>query len=137
VRARIARNLWLLAVLPMATTVCARQPVPTVEEGRMLYAENGCGSCHGAMGRGDGLIADTLDPKPTDFGDTEAFRYGFEPATIASVIANGMPADAPLPSNSAEAHPRHSQGMPPFPHLTEIERQSLALYVMVFRNESH
>ncbi|MBM3808457.1 MAG: cytochrome c [Acidimicrobiia bacterium] len=36
---------------------------------------------------------------------------------------------------SHDAH--HNQGMPPFPHLSDSERRSLALYVMSLNVDSH
>jgi mono/diheme cytochrome c family protein len=36
-----------------------------VEEGKLLYGIY-CQSCHGAAGRGDGSMARTLKPRPTD-----------------------------------------------------------------------
>jgi len=136
VSVRLACVLPMFALLAAIATGCTREPVPTVTNGKVLYAENGCASCHGAAGRGDGLIAATLAPRPTDFHDESAFITGFEVAPIAATIANGLSFDAPLPPNAAEARPRHGQGMPPFGHLSEMERRSLALYVMSFRNES-
>jgi sulfane dehydrogenase subunit SoxC len=55
---------------------CARAGVPTAQEGRTLYAENGCASRHGAGGRGDGLVAPTLELRPRDFNHVAAFKTG-------------------------------------------------------------
>ncbi len=126
---------WFITLLALAAS-CAREPQPTVLAGKTLYGDNGCASCHGRSGRGDGPIAATLAPQPTDFRDDSAFMTGFEVDRVAAIIASGLSVDAPLLPNAAEAHPRHSQGMPPFPHLSELERRSLALYVMSFRKES-
>lgn len=38
-----------------------------------LYQEN-CSQCHGSEGRGDGLLAKNLDPRPTDFTDAVRAR---------------------------------------------------------------
>jgi high-affinity iron transporter len=38
-----------------------------------LYEEN-CSQCHGGEGRGDGLLAKNLDPRPTDFTDVARAR---------------------------------------------------------------
>jgi high-affinity iron transporter len=133
---RLARRLVFVTALTLAACGCVQEPASSVEEGRRLYADNGCASCHGRSGHGDGPIAANLEPKPTDFRDENAFVTGFEVAAIAASIENGISYDVPLPPGVAEAHPRHSQGMPPFPHLSELERRSLALYVMSIRNES-
>lgn len=142
---------------------CQRAPLPTSREGRALYAENGCANCHGDKGYGDGVVAATLDPRPRDFRDVAAFKNGFDVAAIATTLATGMLVDAPgAPRESgasthhqegtpyfsgtlgeATAAPResgasthHQQGMPRFSHLSDVERQSLALYVMSLRGSS-
>ena len=39
--------------------------VKSGEEGKKLYTQN-CGVCHGDKGRGDGIAAAGLNPKPAD-----------------------------------------------------------------------
>lgn len=95
----------------------------------MLYAESGCGSCHGASGSGDGAIADRLDPKPTDLHRASTFKTTFDEAALAEMLATGIATHHHAPgATMTDLH--HNQGMPPFPHLSESERRSLALYVM-------
>ncbi len=134
-----ARHVWaaLSFSVPLWLGVgCSREVVPTVAEGKMLYAENGCASCHGQTGRGDGPIAGTLDPKPTNFRDAAAFKSGVEVAALAAVIAKGIAVAASSPAVGAEVPAHHDQGMPPFGHLSDLERSSLALHVMSLRDES-
>jgi len=69
---------WLAVATVLTVTGCEQRPLPTQKEGRMLYAENGCASCHGAEGHGDGAISQTLDPRPRDFRDAAAFERGFD-----------------------------------------------------------
>lgn len=125
-----------LAAIASALAACAQAPLPTAREGRALYAENGCGGCHGSAGRGDGPVAATLDPKPRDFHHPEAFKKGFDVQTIATTIAEGMLVHAAPATGATGAPIHHQQGMPKFPHLSEIERQSLALYVMSLKGTS-
>lgn len=47
--------------------------LPDLRRARTLYHEN-CASCHGIDGQGDGVLARTLDPTPTNFYDRQ--RYG-------------------------------------------------------------
>ena len=129
-------SLAWVAVAIAAGTACAQAPLPTVREGRSLYAENGCASCHGATGRGDGPTSATLEPKPRDFHDAAAFKNGFDVQAIATTIASGILVPAPHGTGATGAPLHHEQGMPKFPHLSEIERQSLALYVMSLRGSS-
>lgn len=127
---------WVLAVVAAASIACAQERLPTVREGRDLYAENGCGGCHGSTGRGDGPVAATLEPRPRDFHHPEAFKKGFDVQIIATTIAEGMLVHAAPATGATGAPIHHEQGMPKFPHLSEIERQSLALYVMSLKGSS-
>ena len=94
-------------------------PAPTAAVGRELYASNGCATCHGANGHGDGPVAKTLVPAPRDFRDASAFKNGTDVAAIATTLASGI-------SSSGSS-------MPQFRHLTRDERASLALYVISLR----
>lgn len=97
-------------------------PAPSVAEGRTLYLANGCATCHGPTGQGDGPIGKTLDPQPRNFRDSAAFKNGTDPAAVAHTIAVGI-----------------AQGgaMPLFAHLTNDERLSLALYVTSLRHTTY
>lgn len=124
-----AAALLLSSLWPLGAAGCASAPLPTVREGRELYAGNGCASCHGPNGHGDGPVSATLNPRPRDFRDAAAFKRGFDVAAIASTLATGILVDAPVVgAGGSPVH--HREGMPKFDHLSETERQSLALYVM-------
>jgi len=66
-------------------------PVPELgygaREGRELFGHY-CSTCHGAEGRGDGLNAYNLDPKPRDLSDP-AFQKDRTDADLAGVIRSG------------------------------------------------
>jgi high-affinity iron transporter len=47
-----------------------------------------CAACHGESGRGDGIAAASLSPRPRDFGDP-TWRASRTDAEIAAVIAGG------------------------------------------------
>lgn len=123
------------ALVGLTVGACQRAPLPTAREGRTLYAENGCASCHGAAGRGDGPVSATLDPRPRDFRDAAAFKNGFDVTAIAATVANGLLVEVPV-SDGRSGGSHHRQGMPKFEHLSETERQSLALYVIALRGEA-
>jgi high-affinity iron transporter len=93
-----------------------------VETGRRLYAANGCATCHGTSGRGDGRLAATLTPRPRDFTDTGSFKRSRTSDALADVVATGGPG---TPSS-----------MPAYPHFTETERRQLALYVLSLGDRS-
>jgi copper(I)-binding protein len=92
-----------------------------VAAGRELYLANGCASCHGALGHGDGPVAKTLNPRPRDFRDAAAFKLGRDASAIAQAIGGGIPGGG---------------GMPPFPHLSRRERESLARYLISLRSRN-
>ena len=77
-----------------------------------------CASCHGASGGGNGVLAQTLDPKPTNFLDN-AMRL-LPPKQVFLTIRYGIP----------------NTGMPSFPQLSESERWDLAYYVEALRHRS-
>jgi len=47
--------------------------LPDLQHGKALFAAQ-CTACHGEMGKGDGSIAATLKPVPTDFTDLERYH---------------------------------------------------------------
>lgn len=100
----------VLVILAVLIAGCGRA-VPSVAAGRELYQAHGCGSCHGPLGHGDGPIAGNLPSKPIDFRDASAFKGGSSEAAVADTLVD-------------------DPSMPKFDHLTEIERRSIALYVV-------
>lgn len=95
---------------------------PTVAEGRTIYQSDGCASCHGLTGQGDGPVGRTLMPPPRDFRDARAFRNGADAESIAQTLATGIPGGGQMPL---------------YAHLTLRERQSLALYLIALRTPSN
>lgn len=82
----------------------------SVEHGRQLYGDLGCGSCHGAQGRGDGASAKELkdvwkqhDP-PRDLTAPWTFRGGSSLAALYTRIASGI-SGTPMPSYTDVATP--------------------------------
>ena len=113
------RSLVGVACLAFAAAGCG--PGPSVEAGRALYKANGCGSCHGPEGHGDGPVAQTLRSPPRDLRNVTAFEGGTSEDAIATTIAYGL---GPF------------SGMPRFEHLTGQERRSIALFVVSLRKDS-
>ena len=58
------------------------------------------------------------------------------PAAVATTISEGILQHAAPATGATGAPVHHQQGMPKFPHLSDVERQSLALYVMSLRSQS-
>jgi len=118
---RLANILAAVRRLAVAAgcTSCDRSAIPSIGEGRTLYLANGCATCHGPGGQGDGPLSRTLNPPPRDFRDATAFKNGVDPSSIAQTIAEGIAVGG---------------AMPRFAHLTDYERRSLALYVISLRD---
>jgi high-affinity iron transporter len=98
----------------------ARASADEIERGRALYAANGCGTCHGQNGRGDGPVGRTLHPPPRDFRDAGAFKNGTDPTSVANTIATGLTRDGGQ--------------MQSYFHLSSRERHLLARYVISLRD---
>ena len=98
----------LLAALPQSTLPDRLQPKAAVES---LFQDN-CASCHGLMGKGDGILSAQLNPAPTNFTDRER-ASNRSVLGLFDAISNGIDDTA----------------MPTFNQLTELQRWSLAFYV--------
>ena len=85
--------------------------VPDLARGRALFAEH-CVACHGVEGRGDGPLAATLEPAPTDFTDYARYRQRTLHG-LYSTISQGV-ADT---------------GMRGYTELSDRDRWALAFYV--------
>jgi mono/diheme cytochrome c family protein len=125
---RAPRVLGLLALLALG---CAR---PSVSQGRALYQANGCASCHGSEGHGDGRMAPHLPASPIDFRNVSLFKRGTTEDAIAKTLAEGISIEHPMPVLH-QTH--HELLMPKFDHLTVTERRSLALYVISLRADDN
>lgn len=89
--------------------------VPTsdlVAHGKELFQVQ-CVSCHGAMGKGDGQAAASLDSHPRNFTLGEGWKNGRKPSQIFKTIKEGIP-NSPMPS---------------FPTLPSDDRWALVHYV--------
>ncbi|MGH7455368.1 MAG: c-type cytochrome, partial [bacterium] len=91
---------------------------PDLANGERLFGEN-CVSCHGALGKGDGPAADTLNPKPRDFTDPEHLQ-AYAPHQFFQAISFGVEGTA----------------MPAFAEaFTNEEQWDLAFYLMTLRRD--
>lgn len=112
------RVLFVLSLLLLgcggdSDTVTPREDA--VKAGAALYARYGCAVCHGPEGRGDGPVGRSLNPKPRDFRDPEAFKRGRSLGAISETILKGVM--------------DRGVGMPGYPHIPEDERRTIAAYV--------
>ncbi len=62
------------AILAMGLIKVSPDKWPSLKSGMMIYNEK-CQSCHGAEGKGDGILAAGLDPGPTNFQDPATLKH--------------------------------------------------------------
>lgn len=125
------KTLAGLGILAIAVTGCAR---PSVSQGRALYSANGCASCHGTGGHGDGPLAKNLPAAPTDFHNAALFKNGATEDAIAKTLLEGVSMVHTVPALQLT---HHVLLMPKFDHLTKTERRSIALYVISLQDGSN
>lgn len=89
------KNLSLIAAIFViagglfTATAFAEKPGDAAK-GKEIYGQY-CAACHGAEGKGDGVAAQALDPKPRDLSDA-AFTSTITNDHMYKVIAEGGPA---------------------------------------------
>lgn len=110
-----------LVVLAATLVTCSSEnTVETRSEatalGKVLYQRYGCAVCHGTKGRGDGPVARSMDPKPRDFRDAQAFKKGRSLGAISETIRAGVMDQGVV-------------GMPGYPHVPDGERRAIGAYV--------
>jgi len=59
--------------------------------GRELFFQNGCDSCHGKNGGGDGPAGSALDPPPRNFRKIGDYKQGSNLESITKTIMTGIP----------------------------------------------
>lgn len=109
-------NALLITAYPFPV---APRSIPDLNRGQSLYAVQ-CASCHGEEGKGDGLLAKNLEPKPIAFTDAERARTRSIMA-LYQVISQGVEGTSMVNFNS----------------LSEEDRWALAFYIgTLSHNES-
>jgi len=96
-------------------------------DGAQVYKLN-CSTCHGAEGKGDGIAAASLNPKPANFA-TGAFKY--------DANGNGTPGeieDIKAIIHDGAAKHGGSPLMAPWPMLSDAQLQAVAEYVKAFHS---
>jgi high-affinity iron transporter len=110
-RAALASTALLVAAAAALALGCAaEEAADEARLGALLYRSHGCGACHGVAGQGDGPLAATLGAEVRDLTHGE-LRHGSTVEEIAATIGRG------------------SGAMPPFPHIPEDDRRTLARWV--------
>jgi len=79
--------LAFLMISPWAVVIAA--------DGKLLYNSNGCATCHGATGQGDGAAAAAMNPKPRSFSsgdfayDTDGDGIKGSDTDLLNILKNG------------------------------------------------
>lgn len=88
--------LLTMTAFALAATACGKKPeaetapaATAAVSGETLYNEKGCGTCHGAQGKGDGPVGAALKPKPRNFADAK-WKNGTDLASVIKTIENGI-----------------------------------------------
>jgi mono/diheme cytochrome c family protein len=89
-----------------------------VERGKKLFETN-CISCHGPEGKGDGVAAGGLNPKPRNFTDLSGWKNGPKLTQIYKTLQEGIPGSA----------------MASFSTIPPEDRFALIHYLQTFRND--
>ena len=74
----------------MDLTLISNPTANFIETGKEQYI-SACGSCHGNEGKGDGVAAVALDPKPRNFHATEGWTNGRTFYDIYKTVNDGVP----------------------------------------------
>lgn len=106
----------------MMATGCRESQQPVVSNGAALFRENGCATCHGAEGRGDGPSARGTAIHPRNLSDRHSYRNGASSGAIAKTIASGI--------RNADG-----SGMPAFAHIPDDERRAIAEFIVTLQRK--
>lgn len=78
-------------IKPAMDLTLITEPTPElIAKGKNLF-KNTCASCHGAEGKGDGVAAAALNPKPRNFHSSEGWTNGRTFYDIYNTVNNGVP----------------------------------------------
>lgn len=109
----------LASAASAAGAAAPRKTHELLEKGKASYATN-CAACHGDAGKGDGVAAAALSPKPRDLVSGK-YQRGTAPKQVFDTVTRGIPGTA----------------MAGFGHLPDDERWALTYYVLDLHQGAH
>ncbi len=83
-----------------------------IARGKTIFAAN-CIPCHGELGRGDGVAAATMNPRPRNLTNPAGWRNGFDLSAIYNTLSTGV----------------KGTSMSAFDNLSKRDRMAVAHYV--------
>lgn len=101
-------------------TAAGSPELAAVAEGQALYEANGCITCHGPQGAGDGPLAGMLPTTPRDLSQPTSYRGGTSDIEIAETLRTGI----------------SSSGMPSYAHIPVEERLQIARYLISLKEKA-
>ena len=79
--------LFLVAIIAVSATISSAEEKGDAAKGKESYNST-CAACHGPEGKGDGVAAAALDPKPRDLSDA-AYVSTLSNEHLYKVISEG------------------------------------------------
>ncbi|MCR9141191.1 MAG: c-type cytochrome [bacterium] len=129
----------LAGILSFAAIACGpdvpQEPVPNkiaetqeqaaelsadLASGKSLYRANGCETCHGVQGEGDGPAGAGLNPPPRNLLETAGYKQGASEQAIVQTLATGVPGTI----------------MQSYRHIKEADRRLIAQYILYLREQA-
>jgi len=88
------------------------------DKGKTIFSTT-CASCHGDLGKGDGVAGASLNPKPRNFTELTGWKNGPSVTMMYKTLQEGIP----------------NTGMPSFANLSPEDRLNIIMYIRTFNPE--
>ena len=92
---------WTMAGLFLGVVILGTPPGSWAQDGKAIFIQK-CAACHGEQGKGNGPLAKTFDPKPSDFCLPE-FWQGDVDKKITDAVTQGKNQMKPIKLQPAKS----------------------------------